>query len=112
MGKIQRETALSRVDSIDYDPNRGANIALIVYADGDKRYILAPAGLEVGDEVISSKKAPIKPGNALPLGAVPTGVEVHNLEIKPGKGGQIVRGAGTAALVKSKKGNTNRQDDI
>jgi len=92
-----------RVSRIDYDPNRGANIALIVYADGDKRYILAPAGLEVNDEIISSKKAPIKPGNAMPLREIPTGVEVHNLEIKPGKGGQIVRGAGTAALIKSKK---------
>lgn len=91
------------VKDIQYDPNRSANLALIVYADGEKRYILAPAGLEIGDQVIASEQAPIEVGNALPLGKIPLGVEVHNVEIRPGKGGQMVKGAGTAAIVKSKK---------
>ncbi len=93
-----------KVQSIEYDPNRGADLALVVYADGEKRYILSPAGLEVGDQVIASEEAEIRSGNALPLKKIPVGVEVHNLEIKPGKGGQMVRGAGTAAIIKSKKG--------
>lgn len=93
-----------KVKDIEYDPNRSANLALIAYADGEKRYILAPSGLEVDDTVIASEKAPIKPGNALPLAEIPIGIEIHNIEIRPGKGGQIVRGAGTAAIIKSKKG--------
>lgn len=94
-----------KVESIQYDPNRSANLALIFYADGEKRYILAPSGLEENNTVIASENAPVKPGNALPLGKIPTGVEVHNVEIRPGKGGQMVRGAGTAAIIKSKKGD-------
>lgn len=91
-----------KVTSIEYDPNRTADIALITYADGEKRYILAPKDLKVGDEIIASEKAEIKPGNALPLRQIPVGVPIHNLEIKAGKGGQMVRSAGAYALIQSK----------
>ena len=86
-----------RVATIEYDPNRSANIALINYADGEKRYILAPKGLEVGTTVMSGPGADIKPGNALPLENIPMGSTIHNIEMKPGKGGQLVRSAGTSA---------------
>jgi len=102
--KRDKKDIAGRVDSIDYDPNRNADLALIVYPDGEKRYILAPAGLKVGDQVVASKKAPIKIGNAMPLAHIPVRVQIHNLEIIPGKGGQIVRGAGTSALIQSKEG--------
>ena len=88
-----------RVDSIEYDPNRSANIALIVYGDGEKRYILAPRGLERGATVISSDSAPPKVGNCLPLEAVPLGTSVHNVELQYGRGGQLARSAGTGAVV-------------
>ncbi len=91
-----------KVVSIEYDPNRTADIALIQYPDGEKRYILAPKDLAVGEEILASEKAEIKPGNALPLAQIPVGVPIHNLELVPGKGGQIVRGAGTYALIQSK----------
>jgi large subunit ribosomal protein L2 len=94
----------AKVHSIEYDPNRGARIALLHYADGEKRYILAPLNLRVGDEVISSDKADIKPGNSLPLKSVPLGSLVHNIEMRPGKGGQMVRGAGAYAQVMAKEG--------
>ena len=84
----------AKVATIEYDPNRSAFIALLNYADGEKRYILAPLGLNVGDTVISSANADIKPGNALPISAIPVGTLIHNLEIKPGRGGQMVRSAG------------------
>lgn len=93
------------VASIEYDPNRTANIALIKYADGDKRYILAPLGLAVGDAVVAGREAPIKPGNALPLSAIPIGTQVHNIEFSPGKGGQLVHSAGTSAQLMSREGN-------
>ncbi len=91
------------VESIEYDPNRNANIALICYKDGEKRYILAPIGLEVGNTVISSDYAPIEVGNTLPLSKIPVGTQIHNIEIKPGKGGQLVRGAGLSASVFGKE---------
>jgi large subunit ribosomal protein L2 len=94
----------ANVFSIEYDPNRGARIALLHYLDGEKRYILAPQNLNVGDTVISSDKADIKPGNTLPLRAVPLGTLVHNVEMKEGKGGQLVRGAGAYAQVMAKEG--------
>jgi len=94
----------AKVFSIEYDPNRGARIALLHYLDGEKRYILAPQQLQVGDTVISSEKADIKPGNALPLRAIPLGTLVHNVEMKIGKGGQLVRGAGTYAQIMAKEG--------
>ena len=88
-----------RVATIEYDPNRSANIALINYADGEKRYILAPKGLEVGQTILSGPEADIKVGNALPLVNIPMGTTIHNIEMKPGKGGQLVRSAGTSAQV-------------
>lgn len=93
------------VKAIEYDPNRRANIALVYYSDGEKRYILAPVGLNVGDQVISGEKAEIKVGNTLPIAKIPVGTPIHNIEIKSGKGGQLVRGAGTAAYIQSKEGN-------
>ena len=92
----------ARVVSLEYDPNRTANIALLHYADGDKRYILAPQGLRLGQQVISSAKAPLKPGNCLPLKHIPVGTIIHNIELTPGKGGQIVRSAGTGAFLQAK----------
>ena len=88
-----------RVASIEYDPNRTANIALINYVDGEKRYILAPKGLEVGMKVMSGEKSDIKVGNALPLGKIPEGTFIHNIEIMPGRGGQIARSAGAKAQI-------------
>lgn len=94
----------AKVATIEYDPNRSAFIALLNYADGEKRYILAPLGLNVGDTVISSATADIKPGNALPISAIPVGTLIHNLEIKPGRGGQMVRSAGMSAQLMAKEG--------
>ncbi len=93
-----------KVASIEYDPNRTARIALVHYADGDKRYILAPSGLKVGDNVSSGPEAELKNGNALPLTSIPTGMMVHNIELNPGRGGQMVRGAGGAAQVMAREG--------
>ena len=92
-----------RVATIEYDPNRSANIALINYADGEKRYILAPKGLEVGMTIVSGPEVDIKVGNALPLSNIPMGTTIHNIEMKPGKGGQLVRSAGTSAQVLGKE---------
>lgn len=91
------------VKRIEYDPMRSANIALIYYKDGEKRYILAPEGLVVGDEIVSGEEVEVKVGNALPLRQIPVGMPIHNLELTKGKGGQIVRGAGTAAYIQSKE---------
>jgi len=93
-----------KVAAIEYDPNRSARICLIHYVDGEKRYILAPSGLKVGDIIMTGESAEIKPGNALPLGSIPDGTLIHNLEFEPGKGGQIVRSAGTAAQLLGKEG--------
>ncbi len=93
-----------RVVALEYDPNRSATIALIQYPDGDKRYILAPDKLKRGDFVMAGEKAPIKEGNALPLSRIPVGMPIHNLELKPGSGGKLVRGAGTAAFIQVKEG--------
>jgi large subunit ribosomal protein L2 len=94
----------ARVAAIEYDPNRSARIALLFYADGEKRYILAPQGLVVGATVVAAEKAEIVPGNALPLQSIPLGAQVHNVELKPGHGGQIVRAAGTSAQLMAKEG--------
>ncbi len=93
-----------RVAAIEYDPNRSARIALIYYVDGEKRYILAPSGLEVGQTVMSGEKAEIKPGNTLPLKLIPSGMLIHNIEMNRGKGGQLVRSAGAAAQLMVKEG--------
>jgi len=95
----------AKVAAIEYDPNRSARIALLHYVDGEKRYILAPEGLSVGDTVLTGKTAEIKPGNTLPLTNIPLGTMIHNIEMKPGKGGQIVRSAGTGAQLMAKEGN-------
>jgi len=93
-----------RVAAIEYDPNRSARIALIYYADGDKRYILAPVGLNIGDTILSGPDAEVRPGNALPLKTIPSGTLVHNIEMEKGKGGQMVRSAGAAAQLMVKEG--------
>jgi len=93
-----------KVDRIEYDPMRSANIALIVYADGEKRYMVAPDGLEIGAVVISGEQVEVKLGNALPLKNIPIGTQIHNLEMTVGKGAQMARGAGTAASIQSKEG--------
>ncbi|MEI5909197.1 50S ribosomal protein L2 [Bacillus spongiae] len=102
--KRDKDGIPGRVATIEYDPNRSANIALINYADGEKRYILAPKNLVVGQEVMSGPEADIKAGNALPLANIPVGSIIHNIELKPGKGGQLVRSAGTSAQVLGKEG--------
>ena len=94
----------ARVAAIEYDPNRSAFIALLHYLDGEKRYILAPVGLKVGDTVVAGEGADIKPGNAMPLSAIPTGTLIHNLELRPGAGGQLVRSVGVYAQLMAKEG--------
>ncbi len=91
------------VSSIEYDPNRSARIALVTYADGEKRYIVAPLGLQVGDQVLSSRQADIRPGNTLPLRNIPLGTMIHNIELQAGRGGQLVRAAGTSAQLLAKE---------
>jgi large subunit ribosomal protein L2 len=93
-----------KVEAIEYDPNRSANIALILYEDGERRYILAPDGLTLGQKLICGESAPIETGNALPLGKIPIGTGVHNLEVRVGKGGQMVKSAGAVASVQGKEG--------
>ena len=95
----------ARVNSLEYDPNRSALIALIFYKDGEKAYIIAPQGLKVGDDVIISKSAPIKPGNRLPLANIPLGLQIYNLELETGRGGQIIRSAGSAGTLIAKEGD-------
>ena len=103
--KRNKDGIPAKVATIEYDPNRTAYIALVVYADGEKRYILAPVGLKVGDVVVSGPEADIKPGNTLPLKNMPVGTVVHNIELQAGKGGQMVRSAGTSAQLMAKEGN-------
>lgn len=93
------------VEAIEYDPNRNADIALVLYEDGDRRYILSPVGLKIGSKVIASEVAPTEAGNALPLRAIPVGTPIHNIEITHGRGGQMVKGAGSAAIVFGKEDN-------
>ncbi len=94
----------ARVESIEYDPNRSARIALVVYEDGEKRYILAPAGLRVNDTLMAGADADIRPGNALPIRSIPLGTVIHNIELYPGRGGQLVRSAGNSAQLVAKEG--------
>ena len=102
--KRRKDDIPATVVAIEYDPNRTANIALICYADGEKAYILAPAGLKVGMKVMSGAEAEVRPGNCLPLSAIPVGTMVHNIELYPGKGGQLVRSAGNGAQLMAKEG--------
>ncbi|MDR5693960.1 MAG: 50S ribosomal protein L2 [Armatimonadota bacterium] len=103
--KRDKDGIKAKVAAIEYDPNRSARIALLHYADGEKRYILAPDGLKPGDKVMSGPDAEIRVGNALPLRNIPVGTMIHNIELVPGKGGQLVRAAGTAAQILAKEGN-------
>ena len=93
-----------KVAAIEYDPNRSARIALIHYIDGEKRYIIAPVGLKVGDTIVSGSNAEIKPGNSMPMKNMPTGLEIHNIEVQKGRGGQLVRSAGSSAQLMVKEG--------
>ncbi len=102
--KRNKDNIPAKVVSIEYDPNRTANIALLVYADGVKTYILAPAGLKVGDKLMNGSEAEVKVGNCLPLADIPVGTEIHNIELVPGKGGQLVRSAGNSAQLMAKEG--------
>ena len=95
----------ARVSAIEYDPNRTARLALLVYADGEKRYIIAPIGLKVDDSVMAGPTAEIRPGNSLPISNIPVGTMIHNIEMKVGKGGQLVRSAGTSAQLLAKEGD-------
>ena len=103
--KRDKDGVPAKVATIEYDPNRSANIALLNYADGEKRYIIAPLGLNVGDIVVSGEDVDIKPGNALPLSSIPVGTIIHNIELKPGKGAQLVRAAGNSAQLMAKEGD-------
>ena len=102
--KRLKDGIVGTVSSIEYDPNRTANIALITYADGEKRYILAPNGIKVGDKIESGENADIKVGNNLPLNNIPEGTLVHNVELKPGKGGQLARSAGSSVQILGSEG--------
>ena len=102
--KRNKDNGPAKVATIEYDPNRSANIALLHYVDGEKRYIIAPKELQVGQVVVSGPEADIKIGNALPLANIPVGTLIHNIELKPGKGGQLVRSAGASAQVLGKEG--------
>ncbi|MCT4565520.1 MAG: 50S ribosomal protein L2 [Maledivibacter sp.] len=103
--KRDKDGIPAKVTAIEYDPNRSANIALLTYADGEKRYILSPNKLSVGDTIVSGKGSDIKVGNAMRLMDMPVGTTIHNIELKPGKGGQMVRSAGTSAQLMAKEGN-------
>ena len=102
--KRNKDGIPATVKAIEYDPNRTANIALIVYADGQKSYILAPAGLQVGDQLMNGPAAEVKLGNTLPMSKIPVGASIHNIEMKPGKGGQLVRSAGNVGQLMAKEG--------
>ncbi|HBY65896.1 MAG TPA: 50S ribosomal protein L2, partial [Acholeplasmataceae bacterium] len=97
--KRNKDNIIGNVATIEYDPNRSANIALIFYADGEKRYIIAPKGLEVGNQIVSGEQVDIKTGNALPIMNIPVGTIIHNIELSPGRGGQVARSAGTSAQI-------------
>lgn len=103
--KRNKDDIPATVKTIEYDPNRSANIALVCYADGEKRYIIAPEGLKVGDVIESGAGSDIKVGNSLPIEKIPVGTIIHNIELKPGKGGQLVRAAGNGAQLMAKEGN-------
>ena len=102
--KRRKRDIPGRVERIEYDPMRSANIALVIYPDGDKCYVIAPDKLAVNDQIMAGEKVEIKVGNSMPLQSIPVGIPIHNLELTPGKGAQMVRGAGTAAYIQSKEG--------
>lgn len=103
--KRNKFNVTGKVTTIEYDPNRNANIALITYLDGEKRYIIAPKGLKVGDKIVAGSNADIKTGNALPIMNIPVGTVIHNIELRPGKGGSLARSAGSSAQILGREGN-------
>ncbi|MEJ2041794.1 MAG: 50S ribosomal protein L2 [Reinekea sp.] len=103
--KRNKDGISAKVERLEYDPNRSAHLALVCYLDGERRYILAPNGLKAGDQIISGEHAPIKVGNTMPLRSIPVGSVVHNVELKPGKGGQIARSAGTSVQLVAREGS-------
>ena len=103
--KRKKDGIPAKVSAIEYDPNRTANIALLVYADGEKRYMLAPVGLKVGDKILNGPTAEIRVGNTLPMKDMPVGTTIHNIEMRPGQGGKLVRSAGNSAQLMAKEGN-------
>lgn len=103
--KRNKDGIPAKVERLEYDPNRSANIALLLYADGERRYIIAPRGVRVGAPISSGQEAPIKPGNALPMRSIPIGTQIHCIELRPGKGAQLVRSAGTSAQLVAREGN-------
>jgi large subunit ribosomal protein L2 len=103
--KRNKDGITAKVERLEYDPNRSANIALLLYADGERRYIIAPKGLSIGQEVVSGSEAPIKPGNALPIRNIPVGSTIHCIEITPGKGAQMARAAGTSVQLLAREGS-------
>ena len=102
--KRAKDGVVGKVERIEYDPNRSAHIALVLYTDGERRYVIAPRGVTVGDELVSGRNAPIRPGNCLPLSDIPVGSTVHCVELKPGKGAQIARSAGTSVQLVAREG--------
>ena len=108
--KRRKDGIPATVKAIEYDPNRTANIALICYADGEKAYIIAPNGLKVGQKIMNGPEAEVRVGNCLPLSEIPVGTQVHNVELYPGKGGQLVRSAGNSAQLMLKKANMQLLD--
>lgn len=102
--KRDKDGIKGRVERLEYDPNRSAHIALVLYADGERRYIIAPKGLHAGSEVMSGEAAPVKPGNCMPLQNIPLGATIHCLELKPGRGAQLIRSAGTSAQLAAREG--------
>ena len=102
--KRNKDGIVGKVERLEYDPNRSANIALVLYADGERRYIIAPKGVEVGSPIVSGSEAPIKPGNTLPIRNIPVGTTIHCIELMPGKGAQIARSAGTSAQLLAREG--------
>ncbi|MFK3616117.1 50S ribosomal protein L2 [Coxiella burnetii] len=102
--KRDKEGIEGKVERLEYDPNRSAHIALVLYPDGERRYIIAPKGVHKGSKVVSGREAPIRPGNCLPLQNIPLGATIHNIELKPGKGAQLVRSAGASAQLAAKEG--------
>lgn len=103
--KRNKRDVWGMIEAIEYDPNRNTDIALVLYQDGERRYILAPAGLKRGQKIIASESAPLEIGNALPLVKIPVGTQIHNIEIRPGKGGQMVKSAGSVAVVQGAEEN-------
>ncbi|KPV40957.1 50S ribosomal protein L2 [Thiohalorhabdus denitrificans] len=102
--KRDKDGIPGRIERLEYDPNRSAHLALVVYGDGEKRYIIAPRNIKVGDQIQSGEEAPIRPANCLPIRNIPTGTVIHNVELKPGKGGQIARSAGASAQLLAREG--------